>query len=91
MPGLRAPMFFSAGTLHLPYRVFLLYDGMAALVSVPLIIGAVYYFGDEMDWVIRVVQRAEHSVIIVIFAAILLVAAKWYITHRKLRRSAAGE
>ena len=49
MPGLRAPIFVSAGTLHLPYRTFLFYDGTAALVSVPLIIGAVYFFGEQVS------------------------------------------
>jgi membrane protein DedA with SNARE-associated domain len=87
MPGLRAPMFFSAGTLHLPYRVFLFYDGIAALVSVPTIIGAVYYFGDELDRVVRVIQRIEHGIILVLICGILAVLAKWYITHRRLRRT----
>lgn len=88
MPGLRAPIFFSAGTLHLPYRVFLFYDGGAALISVPAIIGAVYYFGDELDRVVRVIQRIEHSLVLAIIAAILLILAKWYITHRKLKKAA---
>jgi membrane protein DedA with SNARE-associated domain len=87
MPGLRAPIFFSAGTLHLPYRVFLFYDGGAALISVPLIIGSVFYFGDELDRVVRVIQGVEHSLGFVILAVFLLVIAKWYITHRKLNRS----
>ena len=87
MPGLRAPIFFSAGTLHLPYRVFLFYDGLAALISVPTIIGAVYYFGDELDHVIRVIQRVEHSIVFLIAAVILTMLAKWYITHRRLKRS----
>ena len=86
MPGLRAPIFFSAGTLHLPYLVFLFYDGGAALISVPLIIGAVYYFGDELDHVVRVIQRVEHSLLVVIAAAVVAILAKWYITHRKLKR-----
>ena len=86
MPGLRAPIFFSAGTLHLPYRVFLFYDGGAALISVPLIIGSVYYFGDELDRVVRVIQRVEHSLAIVLLAAARRGLAKWYITHRKLNR-----
>lgn len=86
MPGLRAPIFFSAGTLHLPYRVFLFYDGSAALISVPLIIGSVYYFGDELDHVVRVIQRVEHSLILVIFAALIAILAKWYVTHRKIKR-----
>ena len=87
MPGLRAPIFFSAGTLHLPYRVFLFYDGMAALISVPAIVGAVYYFGDELEHVVRVIQRIEHSIVFVILAVVLAIVAKWYITHRKLKQS----
>jgi len=84
MPGARAPIFFSAGTFHLRYRVFIAYDGAAALISVPLIIGAVYYFGDELDYVVRVVKRVEHGVIFVIIAIALTMLAKWYISHRKL-------
>jgi membrane protein DedA with SNARE-associated domain len=87
MPGLRAPIYFSAGTLHLPPRVFWFYDGMAALISVPLIIGAVYYFGDELDKVVRVIQRIEHGIVFVIAGVLLLVLGKWYVTHRRLKRS----
>jgi membrane protein DedA with SNARE-associated domain len=87
MPGLRAPIFFSAGTLHLPYRVFLFYDGLAALISVPIIIGAVYYFGDELDKVVHVIQRIEHSIFFIIATVILAVLAKWYFTHYRLKRS----
>jgi membrane protein DedA with SNARE-associated domain len=87
MPGLRAPIFFSAGTLHIPYRRFLTYDGGAALISVPAIVGAVYYFGDELDRVVRVIKRIEHGILFVLAAVVLLVLGKWYITHRKLKRS----
>jgi membrane protein DedA with SNARE-associated domain len=87
MPGLRAPIFFSAGTLHLPSRVFLFYDGLAALLSVPTIIGAVYYFGDELDKVVRVIQKIEHSIVLVVAMVVLAILGKWYITHRRLKRS----
>ena len=87
MPGLRAPLFFSAGTLHLPFRVFLFYDGLAAFISVPTIIGAVYYFGDELDHVVRVIQKVEHSIVFVIITVVLAIGGKWYIGHRKLKRS----
>lgn len=81
MPGLRAPIYFSAGTLHLPFRVFLFYDGIAALMSVPLIIGLVYQFGDNLEQVVSYVERAEHGILFVIVSFILLVLAKWYITN----------
>jgi membrane protein DedA with SNARE-associated domain len=83
MPGLRAPIFFSAGTLHVPYRVFFFYDGLAAVVSVPLIIGLVYYFGDQLDHVVRWIQRVEHGIVFIILAVAAALAAKWYLTHRK--------
>jgi membrane protein DedA with SNARE-associated domain len=86
MPGLRAPIYFSAGTLHLPYRIFLFYDGIAALISVPLIIGSVYHFGDELDKVVRVIQHAEHGILFVIVGAILSVVLKWWWTHRKMKK-----
>ena len=87
MPGLRAPIFFSAGTLHLPYRVFVFYDGLAALISVPLIIGAVYYFGDELDKVVRVITRVEHSIFFVLISLLFIALVRWYITHRRLKRA----
>lgn len=86
MPGFRAPIFFSAGTLHLPYRVFLFYNGGAALISVPAIVGAIYYFGDQLDRVVKVIQRVEHSIAVVIFMAVLAIIGKWYLTHRPLSR-----
>lgn len=87
MPGLRAPVYFSAGTLHVSYFRFWLLDGLAALISVPLIIGAIYIFGDEMDVVVRYIQRVEHGIVFVIFGAIGAILLKWYFTHRRIKGS----
>ncbi|MBI4924867.1 MAG: DedA family protein [Bdellovibrio sp.] len=87
MPGLRAPIYFSAGTLHIPFRKFIFYDGMAALISVPAIIGAVYYFGDEVNRVIHFVKKVEHGVVVLVVLIVLAVIGKWYITHRKLKKN----
>ncbi|MFZ9596202.1 MAG: DedA family protein [Bdellovibrionia bacterium] len=87
MPGFRAPMYFSAGTLHLPYRVFLFYDGLAALLSVPAIICAVYYFGDQLDHVVKVVKRIEHGILLGIGLGVLAFGARWFFTHRGLKKS----
>lgn len=89
MPGLRAPIYFSAGTLHLPYRIFVFYDGLAALISVPLIVWAVYHFGDDLDHIVRVIKRAEHGILLVILAIVGVVAMKWWIGHRKLQTQKA--
>lgn len=83
MPGLRTPIFFTAGTLHLPFRVFLFYDGLAALISVPTIVYAVYHFGDHVDRVIRVVKRIQFGVIGTIILIVAIVALKAWWSHKK--------
>lgn len=86
MPGLRAPVFFSAGTLHVPYRRFLIYNGGAAMLSVPLIVWASFHFGDELDAVVKIVKRVEHGIVFSLALVIALMFLKWYLTHRKLKR-----
>lgn len=83
MPGLRAPTFFSAGTLHLPFRVFFFYDGMAALISVPTIVWVVYHFGALADQVIDIIRHVEHGIIFVVLAIVIFLVTKWYLSHRK--------
>lgn len=48
-PGLRTPLFLTAGIYHVPYWKFILLDGFAALISVPLWIWVGKVFGDNMD------------------------------------------
>lgn len=77
MPGLRSPLFFTAGALGVKARVFLFYDGLAALISVPAIVYSVYYFGQQMDEVIAVIRRANHGIVLVIVAAAAFAYFKW--------------
>jgi membrane protein DedA with SNARE-associated domain len=86
MPGLRAPIFFSAGVLHLPFSVFFWFDGVAALLSVPAIVGGVYVFGDEIDQFIKAMRSFEYGIFAAILAVILLLVVKWYLNHRQSMR-----
>ncbi|MCE9599259.1 MAG: DedA family protein [Spirochaetia bacterium] len=90
MPGLRTPVFFTAGTLHLPFRVFLFYDGMAALISVPTIIYLVHAFGHQVDYIVGTIKSVEHGVIFLIIGIIAIIAGKIYWNHRK-EKKAAGQ
>jgi membrane protein DedA with SNARE-associated domain len=91
MPGLRTPVFFTAGTLHLPFRVFIFFDGLAALISVPTIIYAVYFFGDQVDHVIRVIKRIQFGVIgtIVMITGVVVLKTMW--SNKKEEELAAEE
>lgn len=83
MPGFRTPIFFSAGTLHLPFRVFFFYDGLAALVSVPTIVYATYFFGNHVDKVVKVVKRVQFGVLGTILLIIAVVVIKSWYAHKK--------
>lgn len=83
MPGLRAPAYFSAGTLHLPFKVFLFYDGLAALLSVPLLVGVVYHFGDHIDRVINVARRVQHGITGLILGIVAIFVLKHYIMKKR--------
>jgi membrane protein DedA with SNARE-associated domain len=83
MPGLRTPVFFTAGTLHLPFRVFLFYDGMAALISVPTITYVVFLFGHELEAVINTVRSVEHGMVLLIALVIAFFVGKFLWGRRK--------
>jgi len=82
MPGLRAPTFFSAATLHLPFQVFFFYDGMAALISVPAIVWTVYHFGALADQVIEVIRNVEHGIVLLVIAVVCIILSKAYLKNR---------
>jgi membrane protein DedA with SNARE-associated domain len=71
LPGLRAPAIFTAGNFRVPYWKFLMYDGGAALVSVPVILGLSYYFANHLEQVRVWIANGERGAI----AVIVLVAA----------------
>ena len=64
--GLRAPLFLAAGITRLPLRIFFGMDLAAALLSVPLLLGAAWYFGDHIDDFRRMVGTGKALSILVL-------------------------
>lgn len=83
MPGLRAPIFFTAGTLHLPYRVFIFYDGLAALLSVPAIVYSVWYFGEHVDKVIKIVKKVQFGIVGVILTIVFVLVLRAWLKRKR--------
>lgn len=63
LPGVRFSIFFSAGMLHVRPMVFLVYDTLAALLSVPALVYLAYYFGEHIDHVIAWTRRSEYGIL----------------------------
>ena len=82
MPGLRTPIYFTAGVLHYPFKWMLLYDGLAALISVPAIIGVVYYFGDKVEYVISLVKKVEHGIFVIFISLVIMAAWRYYTKYK---------
>ncbi len=49
LPGLRAPLYFSAGVFKIPFWKLLAFDGLAALISVPVWVLLAWHFADHID------------------------------------------
>ncbi len=88
LPGLRMPAMFSAGTFKVPYWKFLLYDGSAAAVSVPVIFWLSWAFADHIDAVKEWVASGQIIALLTIVLAIgVFILIKLYV---KRRLAAAG-
>ncbi len=82
MPGLRACVYLTCGIVGVPFRVFILQDGLAALLSVPLFVWLGYRFHSELGDMFGAMKGTHYIFIVVILAAA-------YVAFRVISRSKA--
>jgi membrane protein DedA with SNARE-associated domain len=91
LPGLRAPLFLTAGTMKVPFWVFFAMDGAAALLSIPISFYVAYYFTDKLTEMLH----ASHRVMYWAVGAVLVCSLgghwfwSWLTRRRKARVQAA--
>ena len=85
LPGLRSPIFFTAGTFKIPWWKFMLVDGCSIGISAPAFILAGYYGAQHFDKVVHYAKRIELGLAITL--AIALVALLLW-SWRRRRRAA---
>ena len=71
LAGLRALIYLSAGSFGVRPAVFLLYDLLGALISVPVVVTLGYVFGKQLELIVRYIGGFERLIVVV---AILSVA-----------------
>jgi membrane protein DedA with SNARE-associated domain len=91
LPGLRFSIFFSAGMLCVRPAVFLIFDTLAALLSVPFLVYLAYAFGDRIDHVIAWVRRSEYGILVLAGVAVAILVFKVVRSRRLRRRDFAEE
>lgn len=84
MPGMRTALLFAAGSLKMPYRHLLLFDGAAGLVELPLLVVAVRLVGGRWQDILDAVQRWQSLLWPVV--AVLATAAALMLWLRRRRQ-----
>lgn len=80
MPGLRAPIFLTAGIMKVPFKTFLFQDGLAALLSVPVWVYLGYWFSDNID---AALDFAKDINAVIIGLLVIGIAAFFYYQYKK--------
>lgn len=73
LPGLRFPSFFTAGMLKMRFWRFLLFDAVAALVSMPVVFFVAYLLGPGLERTLRFVLRMRNVASVVAFSIVMVV------------------
>lgn len=80
LPGLRSPIFLVAGmSRRIPYLTFLLIDGFAAIISVPVWVYLGYFFADNLDLLMQYVKDVQtmiYAALFLVFAVVLIIYLK---------------
>ncbi len=92
LPGMRTPIFVTAGlTRRVPTWRFVLLDGAAALVSVPVWVYLGYYGASNHAWLVTWLHRGQAGLWSVFAMLALALAGHWWWRRRRQRTSAAGD
>lgn len=81
MPGLRMPIYLSAGiSRRVSFTLFFFTDLFAALISVPFWVYLGYYMGDNLEELVKILRKSQTAILItiliLIFTVVLFVQVK---------------
>ncbi|GAB2580291.1 DedA family protein [Dyella jejuensis] len=86
LPGMRTAVYITAGATHrVSFWRFLLLDGVAALISVPLWVYLGYFGANRREWLGTWIHRGQSSLWMLAGALLLIALALWW-RHRRRRR-----
>jgi membrane protein DedA with SNARE-associated domain len=86
LPGLRAPIFSTAGAMNVPYLKFVIYDGLAALLSVPVFVWFGHWlwakFDDDIHQLNAAMSRTEWWGLWIAAALVVCFLVMWRLRPR---------
>ncbi|MBF0298554.1 MAG: DedA family protein [Oligoflexia bacterium] len=83
LPGLRSPIFFTGGTLKIPFYIFFVYDSIAAIISVPVWVYSAFYGG---EYIYKVITWGRDAQILILFIILCFVAYQVFKIYKKKKQ-----
>jgi membrane protein DedA with SNARE-associated domain len=90
LAGLRALIYLSAGSFGVRPAIFLVYDLLGALISVPIVVTLGYIFGKQLEMIVKYLGGFERLIVIVLILSALLYGTRMFAV-RKTPPDASGE
>ncbi|EGV36405.1 DedA family protein [Neisseria weaveri] len=86
LPGLRTPIYITAGiSRKISYWQFLMMDGFAALISVPVWVYLGDYGAQQTDWLMEKVHQFQSVLFIVLGLGALVILYFWWKKRQRIR------
>lgn len=82
IPGFRVPVYSVAGAAGMPAARFVLFDGVAAAVTVPVYVGLGYWLADDLAVLAETIAQSRNVVGIVGGVVLVGVVAWWWARRR---------
>ncbi len=93
LPGLRAPLFLTAGTMRVSFWTFCGMNGAAAIISVPTSFGLAYYFTHQLEQALAVRDSVQYWAFggLAVFVVGGLLAKRWWVRRQSHNAARSGE
>jgi len=91
LPTIRSPVFIIAGVMRLPFKRFLLADGLYAIPGVSLLFVLAFWFGDTFRNLVQSFERRVNSAKPILILLALAAAAAYLVYHFLRHPVATGD
>ena len=88
LPGLRSPLYLTAGSMKVRWLTFLAMDGLAALLSIPLSFWLAYYFTEQLREVLDVSHLALYWFLGILAVGLIVGHVIWDRWRARVRAAA---
>ena len=85
-PGLRAPLFLTAGMYKIPFWKFIVLDGFAAIISVPAWVWVGYFFGNNFEILEKKMHQMQVGIYSLVGGLLAIIIAYLFLKKKKKKK-----